>query len=244
MSSPCRTLEGECRSCQARFGRLFCDLPDAALADFERNSRPVVYPKGAILVAEGQEARGVYVVCSGRVKLVATSAEGRSLITQLVEPGEAIGLSAVVSGREVLVSARALETTSVKFVTKSDFLEFLRAHGEVGFRVARHIANSYHCAHNLVRSIALSSSASEKLARLVIDRCDKEGVRVEAGIRVRFTLTHEEVAQMIGASRETVTRALGSLRRQEIVSQRGAFLLVRDPERLAALAQAEAAPQI
>jgi CRP/FNR family cyclic AMP-dependent transcriptional regulator len=231
----CQLVAGECRTCPARAGRLFCDLPDGALAAFDRVARGMAFAQNATLFMEGDEAQGVFVVCSGRVKLVATSSEGKTIITQLVGPGEALGLTAVVSGRPLLVTARALESCTVKFVPADEFRVFLRDNGDACLRVAQHIGNSYHQAHQLVRSIGLATSVSEKLAKLLYDMCEREGVR-DDGARIRFALTHEEVAQMIGTTRETVTRTFSDLRREGIVDKRGADLVVRDRRRLAALA--------
>ena len=142
MKPSCATSE-QCAECAARFGLPFCDLPVDALRELDRISKPVAFRRGSVLFVEGHEPAGVHVMCEGLVKLFATSADGRTLTTQIVGQGEALGLSAVVSGRPLLVTARALERSVTKFVPRSQFLQFLRSNGDVCFRVAQHISRSY-----------------------------------------------------------------------------------------------------
>ena len=235
MNPGCATSE-RCSNCAARFGLPFCDLPAEALEAIDSVTREVAFERGATLFRESDIAAGVYIVCSGQVKLVATSSEGRTIITQIVEQGEALGLSAVVSGRPLLVTAEAIDPVVAKFINRLDFLRILETNGALCLRVAQHISRSYHCANTLIRTIGLSGNVHERLARLLIQRCEKDGIRVAGGVRLRFAMTHEEIAQMIGSSRETVTRAFGDLRRQELVERRGRNLLVRDMEALSGLA--------
>jgi CRP/FNR family transcriptional regulator len=224
-----------CATCELRFGRLFCNLPDEALHDFDAIKQTTTFPKGALLFVEGQSPRGVFVVCSGRVKLCTSSAEGKGMITHIAMPGEVIGLSATVSGQPYEVTAETLETTTVNFARRDDFLQFLKRHTEACLRVAQHLSCDYHAAYEKARALALSSSAAEKLARLILELTSREGKPVDGGIQLKLTLTHEEISQLIGTSRETVTRLLGDLRNQEIIQVRGANLLLKNKRALEAM---------
>src|SRR5260370_42342858 len=77
-----------CLTCGLREDRLYCDLPHGALAELDSISSPATYPKGAVLFVEGQEPRGAFIICNGRVKLTANSADGKSLILRIADPGE------------------------------------------------------------------------------------------------------------------------------------------------------------
>jgi CRP/FNR family cyclic AMP-dependent transcriptional regulator len=79
--------------------RLFCNLPHRVRTGFDAISSPATHPKGAILFVEGQKPLGVFVICSGRVKLSASSADGKPLVIRRAEPGEAVGLPATISGK-------------------------------------------------------------------------------------------------------------------------------------------------
>jgi CRP/FNR family transcriptional regulator len=193
-----------------------------------------LYPKGAMLFVEGQSPRGVFVLCTGRVKLSTCSSDGKTLM-RIAEPGDVIGLSAAVSGKPYELSAETLNSCQVNFIRRDDFLRFLRTHGEVCLRVSQHLSNDYHTAYEQVRSLALSHSAAEKLARLLLNWCDEDGKPTDQGIRLKLTLTHEEMAQMIGASRETVTRLLGEFRTKQVIHLKGSNLLIRNKGALQAM---------
>src|SRR6267154_880235 len=98
-----------CLTCPMTKDRLFCNLSPRALEGLDAISSSATYPKGAILFVEGQEPRGVFVVCNGRVKLSAGSADGKSLILRIADPGEVVGLPGTISGKAYEATAEALE---------------------------------------------------------------------------------------------------------------------------------------
>src|SRR6202007_3121419 len=112
---------------------------------------------------------GFCIVCSGKIKLSPSSADGRSLILRIAEPGEVLGLPATVTGKAYELTADVIEPMQANFVSRNDFLNFLREHGEVSLRVAQQLGETYHAAVAEMRSIGLSHSAGEKLARFILD---------------------------------------------------------------------------
>jgi CRP/FNR family transcriptional regulator len=100
-----------CLACPLHQDRLFCNLAPPALAGLDAISSAAIYPKGAILFVEGQEPRGIFVICNGHVKLSASSAAGKSLILRIADPGEVIGLPGTISGKPYEATAEAQEPT-------------------------------------------------------------------------------------------------------------------------------------
>src|SRR5262245_36067351 len=98
-----------CLTCPVRHERLLCDISPGALRALDSITSTAVYPKGAVLFTEGQEPRGVFVLCSGRVKLSASSAEGKTMIFRIANPGEVVGIPGSISGRPYEVTAEMLE---------------------------------------------------------------------------------------------------------------------------------------
>jgi len=184
-----------------------------------------IYPKGATLFVEGQSPRGVFILCSGKVKLSTSSADGRSLILRISEPGEVLGLPATVTGKPYELTADVIEPTQANFISREDFLLFLREHGEAALHVAQQLGEIYHSAIAEMRTIGLSHSAAEKLARFLLDlsASHEEG---KGEVRLTLTLTHEEIAQIIGTSRETVTRTLAEFRTRRLAALQGSMLLI------------------
>jgi CRP/FNR family transcriptional regulator len=217
-----------CAECNLRCDGFFCDLPLAVLKHFESLKYATVFPKGAILFLEGQSPRGIFMLCSGRVKLSSSSASGRTIIAHIGAPGEVLGLSAAVSNAPYEVTAETLEPCQVNFIKQAEFLKFLSEESIACLRVAQHLSGAYRQASDQARLLGLSESTAEKLANLILSWCDREGKQTERGISLKLTLTHEEIAQLIGSSRETVTRLLGDLKNRRIISIKGSTMIVPD----------------
>ena len=234
-SSHGMTIMEDCLNCPVRREGFFCELPPETLKEFEALKYATIFPRGVMLFVEGQSPRGVFMLCSGRVKLSTCSADGKLLITEIAEAGQILGLSAAISGRAYEVTAETLEHCQVNFIKREDFQRFLSKNGRACLRTAEHLSNSYHNAHDQVRSLGLSHSATEKLAKLLLDWCARNGKQTDRGINLKLTLTHEEISQIIGASRETVTRLLSDLKTRQIVYVKGSTLIVRDKTALEAM---------
>jgi len=225
-----------CLSCKMRAEHSFCDLPAAALQTFETIKFATAYPKGALLFVQGQAPRGIFVLCKGRVKLSICSSDGKTLILKIAEPGEVLGLSANVSGTPYELTAETVGPCQVNFVKREDFQRLLREHSDACLHVAEQLSDKYHAACGEIRAIGLPHSAAEKLAKLLLEWSGRNGEAAKAEPRVKLALTHEEMAQMIGTSRETVTRLFADLRKRQIVQTKGSTLLIRNKTALKALA--------
>jgi len=204
---------------------LFSDLPPAVAQSLHNATLTNQFPAGAILFAEGDAPRGVFIVRRGRVKLSVCARDGRTLILRLAEPGEALGVASSVSGRDYEVTAETQEFSEVSFIRRGDLLSQMRAHGELTLWVTQQISFDYNSTCREIRNLMLSGSASEKLARLLIGWMGPS-TSPQSPCKMKLGLTHEEMAQMIGTSRETVTRLMAGFKRQRLIEQAGATLVI------------------
>src|SRR5271166_6211726 len=216
-----------CLACKMRAEHIFCDLPPTALQAFENIKYATAYPKGAVLFVEGQTPRGIFVLCKGRVKLSICSTDGKTLILKIAEPGEVLGLSATVSGKPYELTAETIDPCQVNFVKRDDFLRFLKEHSDACLRVAEQLSEKYNTACHEIRSLGLSHSAAEKLANLLLEWSVKNGGARQPD-RLKLPLTHEEIAQMIGTSRETVTRLFADFKKRQLIQLKGSTLVIRN----------------
>jgi CRP/FNR family transcriptional regulator len=184
---------------------------------------------------EGEQARGVYIVCQGRVKLLTTNSDGKTLIFKIAKPGEILGLNAALSGTPHEITAETLQPSQLAYVSREDFLKFIRENGDACLQVAQHLGRDCHSAYEVIRSIGLSNSVEEKLARFLLD-WSAGGQDTNMGIKVKLALTHEEIAQLIGCSRESVSRSFSDFKRKHLVEVNGATLVVQNKEALETLA--------
>jgi CRP/FNR family transcriptional regulator, cyclic AMP receptor protein len=223
-------IRNSCTDCTIRAERLFCNMSQASVAALDSIKFTGVYPKGSLLFVEGEQPRGVFILCSGRAKLTTSSTEGKVLIVKIAEPGEVLGASATILGRPYEVSAETLEPAQLNFIKREDFLRYLTVHAEACMHTAQQLSEKYHSAQREIRSLGLSQTTGEKLAKLILDWCDGDGEETPKGIRLKVLLTHEEIAQMIGTTRETVTRLLSDFKKKKIIDVKGStvFVMQRD----------------
>ncbi len=221
-----------CVKCPLRTSNSFCALSQRSVEDLDQLKHSTSYPEGALVFTEGQAARGVYILCQGRAKVLATNSDGKTLIVKIAQPGEILGVHSAVSGKPHEFTVETLQPSQLAFVRRDDFLRFIKEHGDACLQAAAHLSRDCQSAYEVIRAIGLAHSASEKLARLLL-QWSADGKAIEGGaIRVKLALTHEEIAQLIGTSRETVTRILGDFKRHHVAELTGSTLLVHNKQAL------------
>lgn len=209
-----------------RKGEFFQALPPAAIADFEALLAPSSYPSNVVLFSETQPASGIYVILEGEVKLSINSSDGRRLSFHIAKAGEVLGLSSTLSGGAYEMTADTLYPAKIAHVSRQVFLQFLSRHPAVYPVVTREISRSFNLACEQLRMVGLSTSVPERLARLLLVWSDEPGQQPQRAARCRLSLTHEEIGEFIGASRETVTRTLSIFKNRHLVAQHGCTLTI------------------
>ena len=219
-----------CLTCRFREERLFCNLETDALHELQRLKRSCAFQEGQVLFREGEIAEQVMILCQGRVKLSVSSAEGKRIILGVADPGEVLGLGSVIGEHPYEATAEALEAVQVNVINRKSFMDFLHRFQKVAIHAARELSEAQIRACNEIRLIGLAQSVPQKLAGLLV-QWNERNPEAKRGV-VKLSLTHEEVGQLIGTSRETVTRCLTDLKNKKIIAIRGVNLHILDPETL------------
>jgi CRP/FNR family transcriptional regulator, cyclic AMP receptor protein len=221
-----------CLLCKAKKPGWFCNLAPQALAEYDAMSTHVMLPMGSILFAQGQASRSVSVVCDGRVKLTASSRDGKTFLVKIARPGDVLGLSAALSNTPYEVTAQAIEPTQIKTFNQKDFLHFIRRHVEGSLHAAESLSNEYRSALADACRLALSSSIAGRVAHLLLELAVESATPNSAQPEIHMVLKHEDIAAMLGSSRESVTRVLNNLRRKGIISIKGTKMTILRKEGL------------
>jgi CRP/FNR family transcriptional regulator, cyclic AMP receptor protein len=209
-----------------RKGEFFKSLSPAALADIEPLLAPSTYPASFVLFNETQPTTGIYVVLDGEVKLSINSSDGRRLAFHIAKAGEVLGLSATLSDGAYEMTADTLYPAKIAHIERPTFIQFLARHLDVYPIVTREVSRSFNLACEQLRMVGLSSSVHERLARLLLVWSDETDQKQERGARCRLSMTHEEIGEFIGASRETVTRTLSIFKNRHLVAQHGCTITI------------------
>jgi len=218
-------MSENCQSCKLRKSSFFCELTPKATKDFDTFKSTSAYPEGAVLFLEKQDPRGVFVLCEGEIKLTISSSEGKTLILRIAKPGEILGLMAVLSGKPYEVTAETIRPCQVSYVRRDDFLRFFAQHPEAAQGIVKQLSSNYHGACEQLRTVGLSISAPEKLARLLLE-WSAGAEETKLGTQITIHLTHEEIAEFIGSTRETVTRTLSDFKSRHLVTTKGSTLSI------------------
>ena len=217
-------------------GELFKKFSPAAQKELLQLMTASSYPANYVLFAEKDEAHGVYVVLEGEVKLSINSSDGRRLSLRIARKGEFLGLTSALSGAPYEVTAETLYPAKIAPIGRREFLGFLMRHPEAYQIFSEELTREFAQACEQLRTVGLANSAPEKLARLLLD-WSENGQTVDAGSKLRFSMTHEEIGEFIGASRETVTRTLTSFKNRKLVLFHGSMLMIPSRAALASFAR-------
>jgi len=214
-------------------------LRDCLVEQLEAEAFIYSLPARAILFMEGDVSRGIHIITRGHVKLTVSSREGRVLIVSIADPGEILGLHNCLTGAPYEMTAQTLQLTRVTVARREDLMRVLRNSPEACLCATWRLGHTCHAAYSQVSSINSSHSATEKLARFLLALSAESMSSENPGnnsMRVEMDLTHDEIAQAIGAARETVTRALAAFRKNQLADVTRSMLLVKNRAELEKIA--------
>jgi len=215
--------------------RFFKFLSPAAISEFESLAAPFCCEGTTVLFTEGQEPSRTQLLLEGSVKLSLNSIKGGRLIVGMVGPGEILGLTSAVSGLPYDMTAEAQFPCVISSLPRQIFLDFLIRYPVACLNVACQLSLDHRRACEQLHRIVLTSSAPRKLARLLLEwcaDCEPHG----RDTQIHCSLTHEEIGEHIGVSRETVSRTMNDLKIRGLIEQRGTLLIIPNRSLLATFA--------
>jgi CRP/FNR family transcriptional regulator len=215
--------------------QLFRGLPRNVLKDFESIGHTSAYIKGVSLFKEGQNPRGIYLLRLGRAKLITCLDKGEARITRIAGAGEVLGLSETIAGLPYEATAETITPSRTVFVSRANFLRFLREHPRACFRVVQILGHSLHASYRHFSLFSGAPTVAARVAGLLLNWSSQTGEETSEGVRLEILLTHRDIARLICSTRETVTRTLGEFKRQGLLELSGTTLIIRDMAALMSL---------
>ena len=220
-------LPAECLDCHLRPDDFLCSLSAETLRAFDKIKHTAVLPQGAVIFVEGQKPSGIFMLCEGQAKLFTTSRQGRTLILRIARQGEVLGFPAVVADTPYQLTAEAVQPCRLNFVSREDFLQFLKMHYDAFLHCAQQMSRNSERAYDVLRSIGLSHSISGRVAKFLLDSASGSPAS-NGAVRATLVLTHEEIGQLTGTCRETITRTLARFRKKGVVELKGSTLIIHN----------------
>ena len=216
-----------CFACSSRTGGIFSGLNQPGLVESDRLRQTSTYPAGVLVYSEAGRPRAAYCVCSGRLKLSCSSPDGRSVILGIAASGDVLGVRPLRLGSPHDHTAETLEESRICFVPKDSFLSFMGRNPDVSSKLSQKLSRELDQAYRQVCSLVLKP-ATERLAEVLLALCRTHGQPVPGGIGLKTNMCQDEMAEMVGLSRRSLNRALGTLRGQGLIECRRRFIIVRN----------------
>jgi len=196
---------------------LFHGVAQRDVRKFSRYCTEKWFSRGVTIFREGESADSLYVLKKGMVRLISLSDQGRETILQILKPDEIFG-ELLLSEEKRAFTAIATEDSLVTIISQESFVELLSAIPTIALNFIRLLSKRLATAE---RGLAESSHtwSYHRLARVLLQLCEKYGEQVSAGTLINVHLTHEDLANLIGTSRETVTTQLNKFARMGLLKR-------------------------
>ena len=210
---------------------LFGPLSDSDLALIEGLLIHRKYPKGSYIIMEGEPGEALFIIHSGRVKIFKTSPDGREQILNILRDGSVFAEVVLFDGGGYPASAQALEDAAVSMLQTRDMEVMLEKHPQLAIKLLRIMGARLRRAQGLIGDLALQD-ANGRLAALLLRAAWQKGRRTGEGIEINLTLTRQELASMMGTTRETVARILSRFQRDGILRVQKQKITILSEEKL------------
>ncbi|RJQ30497.1 MAG: Crp/Fnr family transcriptional regulator [Peptococcaceae bacterium] len=193
----------------------------------------VHYPKGHVIFSAGEISDRVYLIESGWVKIYRLSTDGRRVtVGSIRSPGEMMGLAETLWGGERTCFAGAINDASLVVVGKNKFEELLAVQPFLAIKIAKLLGARMREAESIIHEM-VCWQAPGRLALMLLKMGERCGVETKNGIKINLPLTHEEIACMVGTSRQTVTSLLSTFKQEKSIVLEGREINIVNPDKLA-----------
>jgi CRP-like cAMP-binding protein len=210
---------------------LFTALDEAAAASLRASMDSVKIAKGSVLFAEGDEGDHLYVIVEGKLKLGTSSGDGRENLLSILGPGEMFGELSLFDPGPRTSTATAVTDAKLLSLGQEKLIPWLAENPQVALQLLARLAQRLRRTNEAVGDLVFSDVPG-RVAKALIDLGERFGKQTDEGLFVHHDLTQEELAQLVGASRETVNKALADFAGRNCLKLVGRAVLITDFERL------------
>ncbi len=212
---------------------LFSDLSEADLQRFAEVAREREYPKNSVILFEDDPGDALYIVSSGQVKVVLIGEDGREVILSVLGDGDFFGEMALIDDEPRSAHVIAMKDSQLLVLRRDDFQTQVEQHPKIALKLLRVLVERLRRADEKIGGLVLLD-VNGRVARLLLDMADEGGTA-----KITRRLTHHTIAQMIGSSRETVSRAMRELVDRGLIEVSRREIVVKAREALEAMAGAK-----
>lgn len=210
---------------------LFSGLDEREIAELETISTSKKYPKGSVIFSEDEEAKGFFVVISGRVKVYKLSPEGKEQILHIISPGQAFAEAALFDDSTYPAFAESLAETRVLYFPRESFISLIRKNPQISLNMIGSLSHWLRKFVSLVEELSLKD-VSARLSKYLLDLTAQSGRSSERGIEIELEINKGQLASQLGTISETLSRALKKLRDMGVIEVKGKRITILQRETL------------
>ena len=208
---------------------LFSSLKDEEIEAIYKLSVTKKCPKDAIILLEDEEGDTLFVILKGKVKVTTFSESGKEVIFSILNEGDFFGDMSLLDGKPRSATVISIEESELRLIRRSDFNKLIETHPGIALRLLEELTSRLRKADERIESLALLD-VTGRVAGILLQLADERGKKSERSILIKSRPTHQELANMVGTTRETVTRVLKQLENKKYISMDGKDLTIIDPE--------------
>jgi CRP-like cAMP-binding protein len=220
-----------CHTCSGRSKGIFCDLKRVELDKLDAEKNANYYKKGQSLFLSGNPPYGLYCIHKGQVKVSKINSDGKETIVRIVGEGGVLGHRSLFSESPYTATATVMSDSVICFVSKSTMQGLIQDDPRLSYKIISRVSDEMGAAEDKLASMA-RKSVRERFAETLLLLKENFGVQEGSRIKLDVSLTREEMASMVGAASENITRLITDYKNEGYISQEGKVLFVEDVEAL------------
>lgn len=219
----------------------FTALAPEALSHVNTLFREQGYLTGDVIYYAGDPAERLYVVAAGKVKLIRHTLAGQDVVLEILTPGEFFGYIPVLGGERYSDTTQALTTSCILTISPEDFQSVLRSYPSVPLALLDIVSEQLKTAREVIHQLS-AHSVESRVAAALLKLADKVGEKRQDGVLLQVPLSRQDLAEMTGATVETVSRIMSEFRKDKIIQSGRRWIAILEPDTLAAIAGVDAEP--
>ncbi len=204
---------------------IFSDLNDETLEQISHLGTQRNYPKDALVVSENETGSALYIIIEGKVKISRRSTDGKEVILSILGDSDFFGEMSVIDGLSRSANVVAMEDSVLLIVQRSEFLELLHTHPEVGIALLQELTQRLRVADVKIKSLSLKDSDG-KVATVILQLAEDMGMIKNGIVEIEKLPFQHDLANMAGTSRETISRTLSSFEKKGLIEHEGSRLRI------------------
>ena len=210
---------------------LFSSLNDEELEAILRLSFTVKYPKKKIVFFENEEGDKLYIILKGSVKVTKIFESGEEIILAILHKGDFFGDMSLLDGKPRSATVISIEDSELMLINRNNFEKVIEKHPRIAFKLLKELTSRLRKADELIGNLAFMD-VTGRIAGILLKLAEEHGQNTDDGVLIKSRPTHQAIANMVGASRETVTRVFKQLEEKQYISMSGKDVTICDKENI------------